>query len=257
MSSARLRWHRLQAAIDDRSSRIPIRLTIALVNYLAHALTGLDQPYFVAGTSVPDWLSVVNRRMRVRSAHATQWLEDEDSRIRSLAAGVIRHHYDDQWFHGTLAFAELSMQFAVELRELLIGDEGFRPSFVGHIAVEMLLDAELIRQDRTLADRFYRALASLDCELVQVVVNKMATATSPHLSTLVPHFVAEGFLYDYCEDDSMRWRLNQVMKRVGLPPLPQTLVPWLKSARTRVALRRDELLSPPSHPPLSPSESPS
>ena len=32
------------------------------MNYFAHALPFLDRPYFVAGTAVPDWLTVADRR---------------------------------------------------------------------------------------------------------------------------------------------------------------------------------------------------
>ena len=50
------------------------------------------------------------------------------------------------------------MQLAVELRELLPGDAGFRPTFVGHILIEMLLDAFWIRDDCAIAERYYTAL---------------------------------------------------------------------------------------------------
>ena len=37
------------------------------MNYFAHGYAFLDDPYFLAGTAVPDWLSVIDRRMRARS----------------------------------------------------------------------------------------------------------------------------------------------------------------------------------------------
>ena len=41
------------------------------MNYFAHALPFLDDdPYFVAGTGVPDWLSVADRDVRVRLKHS-------------------------------------------------------------------------------------------------------------------------------------------------------------------------------------------
>jgi hypothetical protein len=40
------------------------------MNYFAHARPFLDQPYFMAGTGVPDWLTVVDRRVRLRAKHA-------------------------------------------------------------------------------------------------------------------------------------------------------------------------------------------
>ena len=69
------------------------------MNYFAHALPFLDQPYFVAGTAVPDWLSVIDRKMRVPSKAARTLVAHEDPRVAGVAAGIIRHHDDDRWFH--------------------------------------------------------------------------------------------------------------------------------------------------------------
>jgi hypothetical protein len=40
------------------------------VNYFAHGRRFIDDPYFLAGTAVPDWLNVVDRQVRVRGRHA-------------------------------------------------------------------------------------------------------------------------------------------------------------------------------------------
>lgn len=214
------------------------------MNFLAHALPHLDRPYVVAGTAVPDWLSVIDRKVRVRSVVAQTLLDDEDVRVREIAEGIIQHHEDDRWFHGGRAFAELSMEFAVELREQLVGDEGFRPSFLGHILVELLIDADLIREEPNVLDSYYEALKSLSPLVVQQSVNRISKKETDRLELLVPHFIAERFLYDYASDDKLLFRLNQVMRRVRLPALPSQLIPWLQSARRRVSLRRDELLNP-------------
>lgn len=215
------------------------------MNFLAHALPHLDRPYVVAGTAVPDWLSVADRRVRARSARARLLLEDADPAVRQIAEGVIRHHEDDRWFHGTRAFAELNLSFALELRELLPGDDGFRPSFLGHILVELLIDADLIAEDRRRADAYYRALSQLSPQLIESTVNRIAVQSTDRLAALLPRFIDERFLYDYGENDTLLFRMNQVMRRVGLPSLPDALLPWLDSARRRVADRRGELLERP------------
>lgn len=214
------------------------------MNFLAHALDHLDHPYVVAGTSVPDWLSVIDRKVRARSVAAEKLLEDEDSRVREVAEGIIQHHVDDRWFHGGRAFTELNLEFAVELRDQLVDDEGFRPSFLGHILVELLIDADLIREDPGSVDRYYDALRSLSPSIVQHCVNRISKHSTDRIELLVPHFIAERFLYDYTDDGKLLFRLNQVMRRVRLPALPETLLPWLQSARRRVSLRRDELMRP-------------
>ncbi|MEX0825120.1 MAG: hypothetical protein WD119_03090 [Pirellulaceae bacterium] len=217
------------------------------MNYLAHALRHLDRPYFVAGVAVPDWMSVADRRVRARSPAARGLLDASDERVRETAAGIIQHHADDAWFHSTRAFAETSLSFAIQLRERLPGDEGFRPSFLGHILVELLLDAELMRDHPKLADRYYQTLQEISPAVVQQTVNRIARRPTDRLAPLIPHFITERFLYDYADDDKLFYRLGQVLRRVRLPALPVSLVPWLGSARRQVRAIRTELLTPPAN----------
>jgi hypothetical protein len=214
------------------------------MNYFTHGLPFLSDAYFLAGTAVPDWLSVVDRRMRVRSRAAQPFCAHADPRIAALATGIVQHHHDDRWFHQTRAFAELSLELTRRARQLLPGDEGFRPSFLGHILVEILLDASLIASHPAKLDDYYRALSQLDLSLLNDAVNAMATKTSPRLGEIVELFCRERFLYDYLQDAKLLRRLNHVMRRVGLPLLPDAFGQLLADARGLVDARRGELLSP-------------
>lgn len=215
------------------------------MNYLSHAYRYLDQPYFAAGTCLPDWMSVVDRKNRARRQFAEPVVEHSDPQVSSFAAGVIRHHDDDHWFHQQSAFVTLSTQFAVELRELLEKGMGHQAGFVGHIAVELLLDADLASRHPDLLDQYYDCLKSLDAEAVQSAASSICKRPVTLLTTLLPRFISEGFLYDYLHDDKLLYRLNGVMRRVKLPQLPETVIAWLATARTRVAEHADELLAVP------------
>lgn len=213
------------------------------LNYLSHAYLYLDHPYFVAGLAIPDWLSMADRKVRVRSQAAEPWLASEDPRIRQIACGIMRHHEDDRWFHQSRLFVELNLQFALQLRTELPGDDGFRPSFLGHILIELLLDAELIHEDPARVDQYYNCLGHLSPEFVEKTVNAMAPRQTDRLQPLLPRFIAERFLPDYLDNERLWIRLNQIMNRVGLPRLPESLVPWLGEARRSVASARSSLLS--------------
>ena len=215
------------------------------MNYLAHALSHLNDPYVLAGTAVPDWLNVADRGVRVRSKHATPFVEDADERLAAIARGIVRHHADDAWFHETTAFNELCWQFTAGIRDCLPPDEGFRPSFLGHILVEILLDATLIEESPALLEAYYRATAEIDGQVVQDAVNRMAPRRTERLGPLIPHFHAAAFWWDYQDDGKLWGRLNQVMARVKLPPLPRSFCRFLPSARHAVREQKFELLSPP------------
>ena len=216
------------------------------MNYLSHAYKYLHDPYFIAGTSLPDWMSVVDRRNRARSQSAERVLDDADARVVSMARGVMRHHYDDRWFHQTEHFATLSTQFAVEIRGLLGENSGHQAGFVGHIVVELLLDAVLNDSNPDYLMRYYEGLQAVDLELVQAIANRICNKPFDALPLLVPRFVQERFLADYATDSGLWIRLNHVMHRVGLPPLPESVVSWLAAARDRVRLAAPDLLTEPT-----------
>jgi hypothetical protein len=212
------------------------------MNYFAHGHQFVDNPYFLAGTAVPDWLRVVDRKARVRSRVAIHFVDDRDERLAALAAGVIQHHRDDEWFHRTRAFAELSLEFTTAIREQLDRDAGFRPSVLAHILVEILLDNTLIRQDPWRLRSYYQAIDSLDVEFVAQSVSDLATREPACLVGFIPLFSSERFLYDYADDAKLLFRLNQIMRRVKLPTIPEDFLAFLPRARERVAARAIELL---------------
>jgi hypothetical protein len=212
------------------------------MNYLAHGYRFTNEPYFLAGTAAPDWLSVIDRKMRLRAKRAAESVEDDDGRIAALARGIVQHHRDDEWFHQTAAFSQLSLEFAVEMRDRLPADDGFRPSFLGHILVELLLDATLAEDDPARLDNYYAALTRVDPATIQNHINRLATRATDKLELLVPRFCEERFLYDYLDDRRLWVRLNHVMRRVGLPPLPDELPGLFPALRARVRALRDQLL---------------
>jgi hypothetical protein len=173
---------------------------------------------------------------------------------RGVAAGIVQHLDDDRWFHQTRVFAETCLEFALQLRQRLPGDEGFRPSFLGHILVEILIDATLMARDPSLGDRYYAALAAAAPQRVQQTVNQIARVSTDQLDPWIWRFLEVRFLYDYLDDDKLLFRLEQVMKRVGLPPLGNQLSDWFPHARAIVAERCDSLLTDPNaSPPTNPS----
>ncbi|MBL9092521.1 MAG: hypothetical protein JNL96_14960 [Planctomycetaceae bacterium] len=212
------------------------------MNYFAHGYRFLDDPYFLAGTAVPDWLSVVDRKVRVRPKDAEAHIAHDDVLLARVARGVAQHHADDAAFHSSAAFVDLSLRFTVEIRDLLGGDAGMRPSFLGHILVELLLDSTLIEDRPTSLDDYYRALGDVEGYIVEEAVNRMQARRTETLSFLISLFTRERFLCDYPDDIQLLRRLNQVMKRVGLERLPEQFRDLLPQARREVRARRDELL---------------
>jgi hypothetical protein len=212
------------------------------MNYFAHGMRFVDRPYFLAGTALPDWLSVVDRRVRLRARNVRPFADETGTPLDQLAAGVLQHLDDDAWFHKTAAFAVASARLTILFRDALQGDDGHRPAFLGHILTEMLLDAVLIDRDPPALAAYYAAFDRLEAGIVADSVNRMAPQPTDCLREFIPLFVRERFLADYLDSNRLLFRLNQVMRRVKLNPLPVSFEAALERARAIVTSHASELL---------------
>jgi hypothetical protein len=238
------------------------------MNYLAHALPFFDRPYFLAGSGVPDWLGVADRQSRVRLKQAEPFMADADPIVAEVAGGVVQHLRDDLRFHATRAFMETSLELSAAVRRVLgttaafrsaaeggisgakgndsgprLGsDSGFRASFIGHLLIEVLLDATLAEEELARLNAYDQALDGINALTVQQTVNRLAVRPTERLAPFILLFRQERILRDYLDDTRLMLRLGQVMRRVGFDPLPDTFPELLPAARELVRTRRHALM---------------
>ena len=212
------------------------------MNYFSHAMPFLADPYFVAGTAVPDWLGVVDRGVRLKAKNVEPLAAHPNGETAAVARGLLQHFRDDSRFHNTRAFAETTLELSAAIRRVLAADNGFRPSFLGHVLIEVLLDWTLMEDNPGGLDSYYRALESVDPGAVQEAVNRMSARGTDRLAPMIFLFCRERILSDYGQDGKLLGRMNQVMRRVGFPPLPEGVQELLPAARQLVRRRQHELL---------------
>jgi len=214
------------------------------MNYFAHALPWLDRsPYLVAGTAVPDWLAVSDRSVRMRSKLVAPWIDSEDRQLAELARGMLQHLADDALFHDNRAFVELNLALIVQTRDFFGGERGFRPSLLGHLLVEVLLDAHLVEGHPAELERYHAIIDAVDPPTIQAAVNRMGRRPAERLATFIGLFRRERILLDYPDDGRLLVRLNQVMRRVRCEPLPDSFADLLPGMRRQVSARAGELLA--------------
>src|SRR4051794_2320721 len=164
------------------------------MNYFAHGFRFIGDPQMLAGTAVPDWLNVVDRSARVRRKHAAPFVNHEDPTVAAVARGIVQHHDDDSWFHSSELFTNLSLRLTLAFRQLLPEDTGFRPSFLGHIVVELLLDAALSKMFPGALDRYYEVMQSADPNQVAEAVGLMSPNAPERLGSFIGQFCEIRFL---------------------------------------------------------------
>ena len=89
---------------------------------------------------------------------------------------------------------------------------------------------------------YYRVLETVDPAEVQKAVNRIAPRPTQRLAAMIAAFRRDRILWDYLEDAKLLVRVNQVMRRVRLAPLPDDFAALLPAARELVARRKEELL---------------
>ncbi len=194
------------------------------MNYLSHAIEFLDRPLFMASTGVPDMLSVIDRKVRIRRKALEPFFNDTDPAVVEVARGIAQHLDDDRWFHANKVFQQLNSEFSQAIRDVHPDDESMRPWFLGHIVIELLLDAHLSQQNPGALEKYYENMEAVDATFIQGFINKAAKRPT--------------------YDDRLAYRLNQVMKRVGLEQFDDTVSVLFSGFRERVLLLQHELLSP-------------
>ena len=212
------------------------------MNYLAHGFRFLDSPLMVAGTAVPDWLSVADRRVRVRSRGILARMGELTEDHRMIAEGMLQHLHDDDLFHRSVRFIMLESELSGRFRRIMPDRFDHRPPLLGHIVIELLLDDFIAQQIPEVLDDYYTALSHVSAQQIQEVVNVVAARPTHELAGFVNLFRSSRFLYDYSDDSLLLRRLNQVMHRVTLPALNADCLPVLRDARRLLSQHGEELL---------------
>lgn len=189
------------------------------MNYLAHGIRFLHDPWFLAGTASPDWLSVADRQVRLRPRQLIPFMQHEDPRIASFACGVMQHFEDDDTFHQNPVFYDVSSKLTQIFKEQIGTDDGYRPSFLGHIVTELLLDRWLMENYPDALADYYQQMHAVDAHEIQGMINMMVRVPTTRVAQFIELFREIRFLNDYRDYSRMLGRLNQVMRRVKLSPL--------------------------------------
>ncbi|MEJ5341416.1 MAG: hypothetical protein WHT09_07585 [Thermogutta sp.] len=211
------------------------------MNYFAHAFRFIGRPRFVTGTALPDWLSVVNRRLRFRPQRLDPAALHADQGISELMAGIKQHLEDDNRFHNCEAFSRCLVAVLQEVRPFLNG-VGIPPVFLSHLLVEVLLDAQLVRTRQADVSRYYADLESVDPDWTEWATGEILGQSVSGLAHFIRLFCRERILFDYADNMSLLRRLNQVMRRLRLPNLSDSFQEAVEASRPIVTAHAEELL---------------
>lgn len=207
------------------------------MNFLAHGLRSLGDPWECAGTAAPDWARILRTGARIAAAPA-----DGGPHAAAFARGVARHHRDDIAFHASAVFADVQRSVSAVLAPVRRDEPRFRARFAAHLAVEVLLDAWIEETRPGTIDRYYETLAPVEPDALEALAVRASPAAAG-IGRVFAGFRRSQFLREYADDARAAFRISQVTASVGVPAPPELVAPRLAEARTIVRAVAADLLA--------------
>lgn len=185
------------------------------MNFLSHYYYERDNTncYFVLGTVLPDLLKNADKNVILHPER----LEHPDPRVSALIAGWKKHLEVDRHFHSAEFFLEHSHALKLELGPVIKGTQ-VKPFFLGHIAIELLLDSLLITTGEVAPDEFYDHLNACQDDIITEFLRFSGMDDPEVFLSFFAHFKRDRYLHTYAETHHIAYALKRICMRVWPTP---------------------------------------
>ncbi len=133
--------------------------------FLSHFYTELpnENLLFVAALSIPDFATGFTRVYNSHLKHASL---PQNENLQQIHRGIVQHYAGDKWFHASPLFTK---QVAAAVQFFLnenLNREKLRLSVIAHLAVEMMIDRQIILQQKEVGEKYYECINKVDEKLI-------------------------------------------------------------------------------------------
>lgn len=169
--------------------------------------------YHVLGTVLPDLL---------KNADKTIILHPEkhnypDEATRQITNGWHRHLEVDRHFHNSEFFKTHAHELKLSLRPAIEGSP-VKPFFLGHIALELILDNLLLTTTQIDADEFYAHLGSCNSEVITNFLTISGMKEPAVFIRFFDNFKKNKYLHTYAQTEQVAYALKRICMRVWNNP---------------------------------------
>ena len=185
------------------------------MNFLSHFYFDRETTnyYHTLGTVLPDLLKNADKTINLHP----EKLQSNDPEITDLITGWQKHLDVDRYFHSSYFF----ISHASELRQLLtpaVKGSPVKTFFLGHIALELILDNLLITTNRVSTDDFYEHLAACKSDVIEEFLNFAGLANTDQFFRFYENFKRSRYLETYSETQQIAYALRRICMRVWTDP---------------------------------------
>jgi hypothetical protein len=189
------------------------------MNFLSHFYFDRHSadPYHVLGTVLPDLLKNADKAINI---HPEKLADHPNPAVNSILQGWKRHLEVDVYFHSSAFFKHHSHQLKLVLAPAIQGSI-VKPFFLGHIALELILDNLLITTGKLSVDAFYDHLDNADLTIVETFLNYSGLAKTEIFFKFFANFKKHRYLHTYAEAPQIAYALKRICMRVWNDPFTQ------------------------------------
>jgi hypothetical protein len=185
------------------------------MNFLSHFYFDRDTSdcYLVLGTVMPDLLKNADKTIILHPER----LQHADEAVNSIVSGWKKHLLVDRYFHGSDFFIEHSHRLKKELLPAIEGSP-VKPFFLGHIALELILDNLLLTKKKVTADGFYEHLDGCREAVVDEFLTSAGLKNTAIFFKYYNDFKKSRYLYTYAQAKEIAYALKRICMRVWTNP---------------------------------------
>jgi len=185
------------------------------MNFLSHFYFDRNTAdcYLVLGTVMPDLLKNADKTVIIHPEKLTH----TDSNVNSIIAGWNKHLLVDRYFHSSEFFLAHSHQLKKMLLPAIEGSP-VKPFFLGHIALELILDNLLLTTGKVTADGFYDHLDGCDADVVDEFLTFSGLQETSVFFKFYEDFKKRKYLHSYADTKEIAYALKRICMRIWDDP---------------------------------------
>ncbi|MEO6851034.1 MAG: hypothetical protein ABI203_07705 [Mucilaginibacter sp.] len=185
------------------------------MNFLSHFYFDRDTKncYHTLGTVLPDLLKNADKTIIIHP----EKLHHPNPKINDIIIGWRKHLLVDRYFHSSGFFIARSH----ELKKLLlpaVQGSPVKPFFLGHIALELILDNLLLTTERVSVENFYDHLGACDNEVIQEFLNFSGLDEADIFLRFYEKFKHNRYLETYADTQQIAYALKRICMRIWHDP---------------------------------------
>jgi len=185
------------------------------MNFLSHYYFDRNTTncYHTLGTVLPDLLKNADKTIIIHP----EKLHHPDKNINDIILGWKKHLKVDRFFHSSGFFVERSHALKNLLAPAIIGSP-VKPFFLGHIALEILLDSLLITNGEISTGDFYDHLDFCKTDVIKEFLNFSGLQDTDRFFKFYDEFKKSRYLETYAQNHQVTYALKRICMRVWTDP---------------------------------------